>query len=141
MSSYFTRAALETEIPPDFIIEALDDDNDTNEDAGLWELVVDEACGAVDAYLSRRFTTPLTGSIPRIVTEAAKIFAGEILYNRRGVRGSENPFTRRAESMRDLLEKIASGEVGLGPGQSNARPPISIISERAGTVPRGRLNG
>ncbi len=139
--SYFTRDSVETEIPPAFVVEALDDDNDLHEDPGLWDQVETEANEAVDGYLSRRYATPLPAPVPKLAKEAGKIFACEILYRRRGMYGAKNPFHARAEAMRDLLEKVAAGEVGLGPGTGPARPPISIVTEPAGTVPRRRLNG
>lgn len=138
--SYFTRAALEQLIPPAFVVEALDDDSDGVEDAGLWDEVVAGAENEVDSYLERRYALPLA-TVPAMVTEAAKIFACEILHQRRGQHGDKNPFTKRAAAHRETLEKIATGDITFGPKQAPAKSPVSIISEPAGTVPRGRLNG
>jgi phage gp36-like protein len=137
---YFTRSALETLIPPAFIVEALDDNGDGAEDTGLYDEIAAAAVSACDAYLIRRYTLPIA-PVPPIVAEAAKIFAAEMLYQRRGIHGDQNPFTARANAQRTTLEHLATGAITLGATAPTAAAPIAIISESAGTVPASRLNG
>ncbi|MBU4460298.1 MAG: DUF1320 domain-containing protein, partial [Verrucomicrobia bacterium] len=76
---YVTKADLEGLIPPQFITEALDDDGDGVEDAGLWDKVAAQAGEAVDALLGQRFEVPFAAPVPPLVSQAAKIFAASAL--------------------------------------------------------------
>ena len=141
---YITQADLATLIPADFIIQALDDDSDRAADAGAWDAVEAEAAQAVDAYLEQRYTLPLATPVPSLVIQSAKIFACEILMQRRGLIGDKNPFTARANRLRTQLDEIASGERELTPSSGTAQAPsIATITEPAGTVPASgnTLNG
>lgn len=138
--SYLTQADLATLIPPEFIVEALDDDGDGGADPGLWDAVATEVSEAVDGYLAQRYSLPLPLPLPPLVSQAAKIFACELLHQRRGLFGDKNPFHRRADDLREKLQAISSGESPLSAAATPAAPSISIISEPAGTVPRSRLN-
>jgi len=137
---YFTRSALETIIPPVFLIEALDDDADGHEDSGLYDELAAAANAACDEFLARRYPVPMT-PVPAMVSNAAKIFAAEMIYQRRGLYGDKNPFTNRADAHRVTLENIATGKVTFGAAAAPTASPISIITESAGTVPASRLNG
>ena len=48
MSAYVARAQIEALVPPAFLLEALDDDNDGNEDAGVFDAIVEGAQQEVD---------------------------------------------------------------------------------------------
>lgn len=145
--SYTTRDALETIIPPQFILQALDDDGDGVEDSGLWEKLSNAADTAVDAYLSGRYATPFSTTIPALVSEAAKTFLAESIYMRRGYESDRNPHTARANKLRTQLENIGNGNGSLGGVSSDAsgsgagRAPVSIVAEAARTIPTSRLNG
>lgn len=138
---YVAQADLGTLIPPEQVIEALDDDGDGLADAGRWGEVAADASEAVDAYLERRYSLPLPEPVPAIVSQAARIFAAEILHQRRGLHGDKNPLTKRADDFRRRLDRIARGEDALSFTAEAGAPPISIVTEPAGTVPRSRLNG
>lgn len=139
--AYVTQADLSNLIPAEFIVEALDDDGDGTADAGAWDGVAEEAGQEIDSYLEQRYALPLSEPYPARVIQAAKIFACEILYKRRGIHGDKNPFSARAERHRKALANIASGDAALKVGSEPVEPSISIITEPAGTVPRNRLNG
>jgi len=137
---YAVRTDIETEIPPAFLVEALDDDADGIEDAGLWDAINAAVDAEIEGYLSRRYPLPLADVPPSLRAGAAALVL-EKLHGRRGKSGDKNPATKRAADFRKMLEAIASGDAALEAGKTNARPPVSIISESAGTVPRQRLNG
>lgn len=139
--SYVTQGDLVNLIPADFVTEALDDDGDGIADDGAWDGVADEVSQEIDSYLEQRFALPLTPPYPAVVSQAAKIFACELLFQRRGIHGDKNPWTARAGHQRTALGNIASGKATLKIGSEPVKPSISIISEDAGTVPRNRLNG
>lgn len=131
--SYINRTAITATMPEDFLIEALDDDNDGAEDAGLFEAVAAEASGAVDAYLSAKFAVPFEAPLPPLVAEAAKIFFCELLHTRRGNHGEDNPFTERADLHRKMLAKAGVGAIPLQVAKKGARPSVSFVTEPART--------
>ena len=127
--SYTSRAAIEAIIPSEFIAEALDDDNDGAEDAGLFDKVLTQAELSVDAYLQGRYTTPISAPIPAVVSEASRTFFCEMLHDRRGHHGESNPFTEKADGLRMLLGKIGSGMLQLTAESQAAKPPVSVITQ------------
>lgn len=129
--SYTTRAKIETQLPPQFILEACDDDKDGVEDAGLFDAILAEADGELNGILGQRFTVPFTGDLPPILPRAATLFVLETLYRRRGygTEANPNPFTGEARRMREKLDRIARGEEPLAPEQVRTRPSVSLITE------------
>lgn len=130
---YVTQADL-AELPDDFLIEALDDDNDGAADSGAWDLVAAQAGEAVDAYLGARYEVPLESPYPPLAKQAAKVFALEILYERRGQTGDKNPAKTRAEEYRRLLRDIAQGKVPLAPELNREKPSAAAITAAAQTM-------
>jgi phage gp36-like protein len=136
---YVTKADLEGLIPPQFLLEALDDDGDGAEDAGLWDRVAAQAGEAVDALLGQRFAVPFASPLPALVSQAAKIFAASALYRRRGMTSDRNPFAKEEERLSVKLSRIGEGKEPLTPEADRAQDSISVISEDAKTYPAGRL--
>lgn len=132
---YFSRTQVSAKIPPQYLIEALDDDGDGVEDAGLWDAVADDACQQVNAILGQRYSVPFTGSIPAIVAQAAVLFSLETLYLRRA-QGTEeiNPWIIPARAIRRKLSKIANGEEPLTPNRKKPGPSVSIVTEPSRTT-------
>lgn len=133
--AYFTLQALEALIPPADLTKALDDDADGIADA--FAIVEAQASGAVDALLSGRFGVPFTGDVPTIVSQAAKIFAAELCYKRRGVSDEANPWFNAADAMRKQLTKIGLGEAPLTPTVKATNPAGTVIKEPASTFASG----
>lgn len=141
---YATRSDLDAIIPPQFIIQALDDNADGAEDDGLFAKISDAADRAVNAYLSGRYRTPFAAPVPDLVAEAAKIFIAESLYARRGFESDRNPYTSRANGLRKQLENIGNGNGSLGgipENSSGTRPPMAIVTEPSRTTPARKING
>lgn len=138
---YLASTDLHGLLPPAFVAEALDDDRDGSADSGVWDAVEEDAAGQIDSRLGGRYSVPFTAPLPAVVVEAAKVFACELLYQRRGMSGEANPWTARANAMRKRLEAIGDGSQPLTPTTTKVRPPVSVISTPAVTVPAGRLNG
>ncbi len=137
---YVLRADIEAKIPPTSMIEALDDDADGEEDAGLYDKISAGIDSEIDGYLSQRYPLPLA-SEPAFLRAGACSLMCETLFQRRGTAPDANPFTAAAAKFRTMLAAIAAGKQPLEVGIAPAKPPISIIYETAGTVPRSRLNG
>lgn len=142
--SYVELTDLQGEIPGDFLIQALDDNNDGEIDA--WTLVQRQACEEVDGLLEGRFAVPLTLSpLPRVVKQAAIAFACELCYRRRGKPDAENPFKSRANDFRKRLMAVTEGELKLSvaPNADAAAvdPPGSVIIFDSGLGTPGRILG
>lgn len=110
MSTYITQSDIEVLCPPDLLRQALDDNGDGPADTGLFDGVVESACREVDSYLSGTHVVPLASPYPAVVTQAARLFALDILYTRRG---AKNPNADRADAMRAHLGRIGNGELPL----------------------------
>ncbi len=137
--AYVTKADLDGLIPPQFLLEALDDDQDGQEDAGLWDKIAQQAADAVDALLGQRYTVPFAAPLPPLVTQAARVFAASALYRRRGHTDERNPFAKEGERLSTKLSRIGQGLEPLTPGADRAEDSVSVISEDAKTYPHGRL--
>lgn len=94
-------------MPPQRIVEALDDDGDGLADDAAWAAVL----RAVEDRLATVFGP---GGVPAaaagLAEYARKLFALELLYNRRGLAGEENPYEAEAQRAEARLRALASGE-------------------------------
>ena len=124
---YVAQADIEGRIPPGFLLQALDDDNDGVADA--WDSVASAVGAYIDGVLGGRYEVPFTGTLPAAVVTAAQILACEMCYSRRGVTADANPWTAQADAIRGVLNKIAEGKAPLTPGKKPVNPPGKLISE------------
>lgn len=136
---YVAKSDLDGLLPPQFLLEALDDNADGVEDAGLWDKVAAQAQDAVDALLGQRFAVPFAPPLPPLVSQAARIFAASALYRRRGFGADRNPFAKEEERLSVKLSRIGQGLEPLTPDVDRAQDSISVIEEPAATYPAGRL--
>jgi phage gp36-like protein len=144
MPDYLALTDLNGQIPPQFLTQALDDNNDGVIDA--WDAVLAAVQDDIDALLEGRFVVPLTFSpMPRVIQRAAVAFACELCYRRRSTSDADNPWKGRADSFRKILMGITSGELKLSvqPHAEDAAvdPPASIITFDSGLGAPGRLLG
>ncbi|WP_043585362.1 phage protein Gp36 family protein [Geminisphaera colitermitum] len=134
---YVTMAEMNGLIPAQFLVQALDDNNDGIADPSAWTDVVAAVHKEIDGLLGVRFTVPFSNPIPALVTHAAQTLAAELLYSRRGFQGEDkNPWTAQAKQVRARLEKIASGDLPLTPQIQREKPSASIVAEQAKTTSR-----
>jgi phage gp36-like protein len=129
---YITQQNLEDELGgAQMLLEALDDDGDGQLDAGLVGRLCPRASDAVDGFLAGRYVVPLS-PVPTLATEAAIIFACEIVYNRRR-QGSEekNPYTARANDLRERLKRIADRKESLDAKERPAFAPGALIQTKS----------
>ncbi len=144
MPDYLALTDLNGQIPPQFLVQALDDNNDGAVDA--WDLVRTAVQEDVDALLEGRFVVPLQlDPMPRVIKRACVAFACELCYRRRSVPDAENPWKGRADAFRKILMAITAGDLKLSvqPHADDAAvdPPGSIITFESGLGPPGRLLG
>lgn len=131
--NYIILSHLSAGIPGQHLIEALDDNGDGSADPDAIEAVLSEASRAVDGILGERFTTPFANPLPAVVHSAAVAFGSELIYQRRGLHGKENPFTSQADEARARLKEIAEGKRALSPDARRAKPSASVITAPAKT--------
>jgi phage gp36-like protein len=138
MGPYIQLGDLQGMIPPKFLREGLDDDGDGEPEPSTVALVLQQASDMVDACLEGRYQTPFTNPIPKIVFEAAKIFACELIHQRRGVAADQNPFVKQANQYRDpgngILTQIAAGTRPLFPTLKRELPSASAVTARSKTA-------
>ena len=130
---YITQAEILSDIPPQTLLEALDDDGDGVADADAWDKVEAAAAEAIDGPLSQRYSTPFV-TVPPFIKFAARVLVLEKLYLRRGLAGDANPWTSQAKGVRAKLDLIAAGKEPLSPEVNKPKPSISAITEPAGTT-------
>ena len=128
-------------IPPDFLLQALDDNGDGVEDVGLFATIEQLAEDAINAYIGLRYSLPLAPPYPDVVVNAARVFTAELLYKRRGVTDDKNPWSAQAAQTRTLLKSISMGQSPLAPELNREDPSGSIVTEPLQSVSRrGRLS-
>lgn len=136
MPDYVTMSDISGRLPAAFLIQALDDDNDGAADAGVWTQIAADVKGRIDGILGTKYAVPFENPLPAIVTEAARVFACEALYTRRGFATKENnPWLERADKIMAVLKDIATGKIQLTATSKRANRPAVIIAERAKTTP------
>ena len=133
MPAYIQIEDLGADIPAKFLTQALDDNGDGAADVGAWDLVATTASEDVDAYLEGRFAVPFVAPVPALVKSATRVFALEKLYAKRGVTGNANPWTKKADGLRELLTAIVNCEKPLNVNLGRAKPSASVIAETAKT--------
>lgn len=130
--SYTTRAAITAKLPESFLVEALDDDNDGVEDAGLLDQIITDATVEIDGYLEGRYTLPITPA-PALLRTACLTIVLADLYARRGVADEANPWKKPATALRTRLERIAKGEIPLVARVEKADAAVTVVTEPART--------
>jgi phage gp36-like protein len=128
------------ELPQEFLRQATDDiqSGEINPDVkAAIEAAVQED---IDGPLAARYSVPFTDPIPALIKRTARIFALEKLYNRRGITGDANPWTKQADKLRDTLELIAKRELDLQFSVHPAHPSVSVVTEKNKLNSTGGLN-
>lgn len=135
--AYIEQSELTSEVPSQFILEALDDDSDGAADPGVWDAIAASVGQAIDAALGQRYEVPFVDPLPAIVKLAAKVFSASALYKRRGYTEEKNPWAKQEAILMKKLDAIGTGEEPLTPKAERKNPSASVISETAKTVPAG----
>lgn len=131
---YVNLSDLNGKIPLPFLTQALDDSNAKVIDQGIWALIQTQAGNAVDARIGQRYALPLATPYPAVVTEAAVVFACEMIYARRSIAEKDNPWTGQADKFRAMLDEIGAGTIPFTPTLNRADPSASVIAEPAQTT-------
>jgi phage gp36-like protein len=125
---------INSRVPADFLLQALDDNQDGVVDAAVWQGVQRDVAAQIDGYLGQRYPVPFKPPRPAIVSAAARAFACELLYKRRGSADKVNPWHDEAETFRKKLEAVGKGEQPLTPELQRQKPSVSVVSEPSKTT-------
>lgn len=138
---YTKKEDVLAKLPQEYFYEALDD---RGEEQPLepntpeyeekveenWQSVQRAAQKQVDGYLSQQYPTPFPPSnLPPLIEAASLSFIMEILFQRRGYKPDENPYTQEAAHWRTKLDKIGAGKEPLTPNTRKAETGILIVSQ------------
>lgn len=135
---YAVHDQIAAAIPPAFFTDALDDNADGTEDAGLWANVSSTVDLEINGALGQRYAVPFTQvPTPPVVAAAAFVIACYLVYHRR-VADEQNPFTDRYKSTLAKLSRIGRGEEPLDPSIQRADNSASIVEEHSKTFSRHR---
>lgn len=129
---YTTRQKITAKLPDRFLVEALDDDNDGEEDAGLLDTIIANADEEIDSYLLTRYASPFADA-PALLATASLTLVLEVLYTRRGIPTDGNPWVKPAADIRARLKRIASGDEPLVAGREKAEAGVVVVTEPART--------
>ena len=129
--AYVELTDLTGEIPPQFLTQGLDDNNDGIIDA--WTVVQAHSFSDVDDILESRFAVQITLSpLPGIIKRAAIAFACYRIYRRRSTPDKDNPFFGTMGAFQKTLRAIADGTIKLSvlPHAEDAAvdPAASVIT-------------
>lgn len=104
MTSYEELAGF---MPLSRIVEALDDDGDGLADDAAWASVLQAAEDRLATIFGAGGVPAAAGALAEY---ARKLFALELLYNRRGLAGEDNPYAAEAQRAEARLRALVSGE-------------------------------
>ena len=135
---YVQREEVDALIPPAVVIKALDDDNDGEEDEGVWDKLATTIQNVIDGYLAPRFSLPLA-TVPKLVKSCALTLANEAIYDRSGFSGEKNPWAGRSKAVHELLKSIMTSDIGLGPDYEPANETPGIVTEPSKMYREGRM--
>jgi hypothetical protein len=127
MASYVTREQIAVKIPPNVLLDALDDNADGQEDAGVFDAVVASASEEVDGYLSGLYTVPFTEPFPPKVAQAALALACSLIYERRQVEFPEW-LAASVKFWRSHLERVGNREIPFDAAQVKAFSPGAALA-------------
>ena len=136
---YITSAKLAAYIQHDLLVQGLDDANEGVIDEDQFALIYEAVENEVHGYLEGRYTVPFTNPIPKTILDACMVLCSEALWLRRGFASDQNPFSKRAQIIRDRLELIQNGKINVSVSHAPGQTPGVLISEESLIAGSGRL--
>lgn len=111
---YITKDDLRAVIPERELRQLADDTPDDDTDSATFDEIIDaalnRASSRVDSYISARYPTPITGTVPDSVKEACEVFAKRWIYFRRNIPdvGLDESYKEKTNWLRDVAEGRAN---------------------------------
>ncbi len=114
---YCSKEELLARIPQEYLIDLTDDDGDGIEDNDVISEVIEQASSEIDAYLSRRYDTPLL-NVPAVIE---KICVELVIYYLH-LRADKvtDAWKDTYERAIELLRSLANGDVKIGNEQQSS---------------------
>lgn len=128
--AYIIEDDLLADIPSEFLAQALADGTPV-----AFSVIADRASDKVDAVLIQRMEVPLPPGhvgLP-IAKEAARVFALESLYKRRGYSKENNPWTDDADTQMRKLNSIIKKNEPFALPTTAKKSSTSVVTEKART--------
>jgi len=130
--AYLVENDLLADLPSSFLQQAL---NDGPDGPISFTVLAERASEKVDAILVQRVSVPVGSDEDGflIAKEAARVFALETCYRRRGYFGDQNPWTDAAKAQEKKLTAIIEKNQPFAAGAANKKPSVSAITQAART--------
>jgi phage gp36-like protein len=119
------------------VTQALDDQDVGVADAALFAAIQTAVDNEIHGYLEGRYICPINPA-PALVKDAELVLEAELLWTRRGFTEQNNPWSDRANKIRDRLEQIRNGDAPLSRSASLGLDAGGIVSEPSSTFSPGR---
>jgi phage gp36-like protein len=136
---YLALDQLNAYIQEQLLAQGLDDSNSGTADTALFATIQVAVEREVHSYLEGRYSVPFTSNVPNLVTHACLVLSAEAVWLRRGNSGDANPFSKAAETIRQMLADVRKGDINLSRDQAPDRDPGVLISEESLIAGSGRL--
>lgn len=136
---YTTQADLVALIEEAKVTQGLDDRNEDAADAALFALIQTAVDNEIHGYLEGRYVVPIRAPVPSLLKDAELVLEAELLWARRGNAGTNNPWTERANRLRNRLVEIQTGKAPLSLASSLGVVAGEIVSEPSATHSPGRM--
>jgi phage gp36-like protein len=121
--AYTSLTLVEAKIPASVLTDALDDNGDGKQDAGLFDDIVAAASQEINGYLSGLYPVPFPDPAPQKVQSAAFVFVCEAIFQRRNVPDEKNPYAAQAKWWRDHLQAVGNRDLPLDAATDKAFEP------------------
>lgn len=140
MALYYTTATDILRVCPAYLqTQLLDDDHDGAEEAGLADLLLEEAESLVDSYLSARYSVPLVDNQLRT---AKRLTLGAFLYYaHQRLNSVDDRIEKAFEIVLSELERIADGKNERAQEHTERPAAVSTIGSSPRVFSRDSLKG
>lgn len=136
---YTTQADLVALLEEAKVTQGLDDENTGAADAALFAVIQTAVDNEIHGFLEGRYSCPIASPFPALLKDAELVLEAEMLWARRGHAGPNNPWTARADRLRDRLADIRDGKAPLSIAAEGGVTAGEIVSEPSATHSPGRL--
>lgn len=137
--AYTTQADMLALIEEAKVTQGLDDEGTGAADAALFASIQAAVDNEIHGYLEGRYAVPIAAPVPALMKDAELVLEAEMLWARRGNSGQNNPWTERANRLRERLVDIRDGKAQLSVAASLGVTAGEIVSEPSATHSPGRM--
>lgn len=107
---YVDKASVEAEFDALHMMEALDDDRNGAQDSGLFAKITARVDKRIQAAVAVSKALSGASPPPQLLNECGCVFACAMIFRRRGVADSQNPFAEREKALAETLDGFGKGD-------------------------------